>query len=152
MSCFNLVFNIALAPVSPHITYQLRRASSRVMKIGSSTTRPIFAQLLCHDQGPSLQQRRLKKTQVELASSSQLWTLLDELEALPRESNNIQHEKTELSLGLPLSPLMDTNLISARERHRLPKPKLDKEKAPDLEKELFMNPYGQTWTMHNSAT
>lgn len=111
------------------------------MKIGSLTKPSIFLQLCSDHQGPSLQQRRLRKTQAELASNTQLWTIVDDIEKFDGEENQSRHDRTEISQGLPLSPLMDSKLISARERHTRPK---QRGNPSNVQKKLLMNPYGTT--------
>lgn len=69
---------------------------------------------------------------------------MDEIELLDREENKSRHEKTDISHGLPLSPLMDSKLISARERHTRPK---QRGNPSDFQKKLLMNPYGKTCTL-----
>ena len=46
-------------------------------------------------------------------------------------------------LNLPLSPLMDSKLISARQRHRTQKPKPDRERSV-FQNKLLSNPYGES--------
>lgn len=113
------------------------------MSKGFLTKRPIFTQLWSHHQGLRMQQRRLRKTQAELASSAELLKLLDEIEEPEGEEFISQDEETGLSQWLPLSPLMDPKLLSARERHRRPKQRPNRGNPSDLEKELLMNPYAQ---------
>ncbi|MCJ1463777.1 hypothetical protein MMC07_002386 [Pseudocyphellaria aurata] len=113
------------------------------MNRGFSTKRPTFSQRWICCQSPSLQQRRLRKTQVELASSAQLRTLLDEVDQPEVEERRIQDEDTELSQDLPKSPLMDSKLVSAREHYMRRKQRPNREYPSDLEEKLSMNPYAQ---------
>ena len=135
-----------LRKASPDLHYMLHpeQPLPGPMKKGFFPKPPVCPQLWSHHQGPSLQQRRLMKSAAELASGTELPTLLDEIGNLNSKENNNQHEETELSQGLPLSPLMDPAFRLARERHTRPKRRSKGEEASDLEKKLLMNPYGNT--------
>ena len=44
--------------------------------------------------------------------------------------------------SLPLPPLLDRQVIEAKERHTAPKPAAEKKDLTDFQKELAANPYG----------
>lgn len=124
------------------------------MKRSFLTKHPKRSQIWSHRQGSSLQQRRLGKSQAELASDGHLLSLLDEIENLDGEESKSQHEETQVLQGLPLSPLMNPKFVSLRERRMRPKKRQDKENLSDIEKKLLMNPYGKTCALStlNSVT
>ena len=64
------------------------------------------------------------------------------------QASNLNYEQWQTSAhGLPLSPLMDPNLIAARERHRSPKPLPSKELS-EYESKLIKCPYGKNPGRH----
>lgn len=100
-----------------------------------------------HCRSPSPKQLLLKRTKASW-SNRRLLALLEDLDvpieiaqetqkAKAINSENLRHG---LPTKLPLSPLMDPNLIAARQRHREPKPKL--QSLSPMETKLRGNPYG----------
>lgn len=81
-------------------------------------------------------------------SNRRLLALLEDLDVPIENARELQKAKVEnsedllrgLPTKLPLSPLMDPNLIAARQRHREPKPKL--QGLSPMEIKLRENPYG----------
>lgn len=81
-------------------------------------------------------------------SNGRLLALLEDLDVPIENAREPQEAKVinpknllrGLPRMLPLSPLMDPNLIAARQRHREPKPKL--QGLSPMERKLRENPYG----------
>lgn len=81
-------------------------------------------------------------------SNRRLLALLEDLDVPIETARETQKAKVVnpeilrhgLPTKLPLSPLMDPNLIAARQRHREPKPKL--QSLSPMEIKLRGNPYG----------
>lgn len=90
-------------------------------------------------------------------SNQRLLALLEDLDVPTENAREPQKEKAlnsenllhNLPTKLPLSPLMDSKLIAARQRHREPKPKL--QGVSPMEIKLRENPYGIYSHGFNSA-
>lgn len=109
-----------------------------------------------HRRSPSLKEFLLKRAKASW-SNRKLLAMLEDLDVPivnardPQitkavNSENILHG---LPTKLPLSPLMDPNLVAARQRHREPKPKL--QSLSSMEIKLRENPYGRYGHDPNSA-
>lgn len=100
-----------------------------------------------HHRSPSSKQLLLKRTKASW-SNWRLLALLEDLDVPIESARETQKTKAinseilrhGLPTKLPLSPLMNPNLIAARQRHREPKPKL--QSLSPMEIKLRGNPYG----------